>query len=59
MASVHPMVTVQAFNGLELVMVGTRFIVCITQEWVGLVAYDGWGHVRLEGTRTPGEDMHS
>ena len=30
-----------------------------TQECVGLVAYAGCGHVRLEGTCTPGEDTHS
>ena len=30
-----------------------------TQEWVGLVAYASCGHVRQEGTPTPGEDTHS
>ena len=25
---------------------------------MGLVAYAGWGHIRLEETRTPGEDTH-
>ena len=45
MASVHPMVTVQS----------RRMIFCVhTQDWVGLVAYAGWGHIRLEGKRTAG-----
>ena len=43
MASVHPTVTVQ----------GRRMILFVhTQEWVGLVAYAGLEHVRLEETYT-------
>ena len=50
MASVHPTVTVQ----------GRRMVfLCASQEWVGLVAYAGLGHVRLEGKRMPGEDTLS
>ena len=41
---------------------GRRMVFCVhTQEWVGLVAYTGLGHVpvRLEGKRMPGEDTLS
>ena len=40
---------------MDLNMVGHVFCVR-SQEWVGLVAYVSWGHVRLEGTHTPGEE---
>ena len=50
MAYVHPTVTVPGTH---------MFFFVHTQERVGLVAYCGLGHVRLEGKCMPGEDTLS